>query len=76
MAGCELDKYVGRDVGLEYALVCGDVDPRTVSFLPIGVHAAPNPIGVGEEIKAHRDWDMSMFKASGAPDIPDFRSSV
>jgi predicted secreted protein len=36
MAGCELDKYVGRDVGLEYALVCGDVDPQTANFLPIG----------------------------------------
>lgn len=37
MAGeCVLDKYVGRDVALEFALVCGDVDPRTVSFLPIG----------------------------------------
>ena len=36
MAGCELDKYVGRDVGMEFALACGDVDPRTLSFLPIG----------------------------------------
>lgn len=36
MAGCELDKYVGRDVGLEVSFVCGDVDPRTANFMPIG----------------------------------------
>jgi len=36
MAGCELDQYIGRDVGLEFALACGDVDPRTLNYLPIG----------------------------------------
>lgn len=41
-----------------------------------GISAEPNPIGIAEEIREHRDWDMSMFKAGGAPDIPDFRSSV
>lgn len=37
-AGCVLDKYVGRDVGFEYMLACGDVDPQggSVSWLPIG----------------------------------------
>lgn len=35
---CELDKYIGRDVGLEFAIICGDVDPRlpATNWLPIG----------------------------------------
>lgn len=41
-----------------------------------GVFYDANPVGIAEEIKAHRDWDMSMFKAGGKPDIPDFRSTV
>jgi hypothetical protein len=41
-----------------------------------GVYSDANPVGLAEEIKAHRDWDMSMFTANGAPDIPDFRSAV
>jgi len=37
-AGCLLDKYVGRDVAMEYMLACGDVDPQgeSVNWLPIG----------------------------------------
>lgn len=36
--GCVLDKYIGRDVAMEFAIVCGDVDPKgaTVNWLPIG----------------------------------------
>ena len=41
-----------------------------------GVFYDPNPIGTAEEIRSHREWDMSMFKAGGKPDIPDFRSTV
>jgi predicted secreted protein len=36
MADCELDKYIGRDVGLEVAFACGDIDPTTLSYMPIG----------------------------------------
>jgi predicted secreted protein len=34
--GCQTNKYVGRDVGLEVSFVCGDVDPTTANFMPIG----------------------------------------
>lgn len=30
---CQLPSYVGRDVSLEYALACGDVDPRSPDFV-------------------------------------------
>lgn len=30
---CELPSYVGRDVTMEYALACGDVDPRPPEFV-------------------------------------------
>lgn len=35
---CELDKYIGRDVAMEFAIICGDVDPRLPAtvWLPIG----------------------------------------
>lgn len=38
MASCELDKYIGRAVGMEYSIACGDVDPRlpAMNWLPIG----------------------------------------
>ena len=34
--GCILDKYLGKEVPFEFALACGDVDPRTLNYLPIG----------------------------------------
>lgn len=38
MAGCKSNAYSGKDVALEYALACGDVDPLGVGFnwLPLG----------------------------------------
>ena len=33
---CELDKYVGREVALEYAIGCGDALPQEADWLPIG----------------------------------------
>lgn len=33
---CELPGYVGRDVLLEVAYACGDVDPATLTFQPLG----------------------------------------
>lgn len=35
--GCPTrQNYIGRDATIEFALQCGDVDPATASFLPIG----------------------------------------
>lgn len=33
---CAGTKFVGKDVLLEFALACGDVDPNTLSWLPLG----------------------------------------
>lgn len=75
------DTKVMRDNGgAEFVSSCSyfheDARVKHGDRIAKGVHSSPNPIGIGEQIKAHRDWDMSMFKASGAPDTPDFRSSV
>lgn len=36
MAGCESEKYVGREVGLEYFIGCGDVRPGPGDYVPVG----------------------------------------
>lgn len=36
MPGCSLPEYVGREVAVEYALACGDVDPVSLAFKRIG----------------------------------------
>ncbi len=36
MPGCRLPEYVGREVALEFAFACGDVDPATLSWAPVG----------------------------------------
>lgn len=36
MAGCKLPGYSGREVALEIAYACGDVNPLTLAFAPIG----------------------------------------
>lgn len=38
--------------------------------------ADPLTIDRADEIRSHEEWDMSMFKANGGKDIPDFRSST
>lgn len=34
--GCKRDAYVGKIVPIEFALACGDIDPTTLNYLPIG----------------------------------------
>lgn len=75
------DSKVMRDNGgLEFVASCSyfheDARVKHGDRIAQGVHEASSPIGIGEEIRAHREWDMSMFKAAGDKDIPDFRSSV
>ena len=36
MAVCDSEKSAGKDVVVEYAVACGDVNPNTLTFLPIG----------------------------------------
>ena len=33
---CDQKNYIGRSVPWEYALACGDVDPTTLSYQPVG----------------------------------------
>lgn len=37
-SGCPRDTYLGRLVPIEFALACGDVDPTTLEYLPIGAN--------------------------------------
>lgn len=38
--------------------------------------ADPTAPGFANDIRSHLQWDMSMFKSAGKPDIPDYKSTV
>lgn len=74
-------KVMKDNAGAEFVSSCAyfHEDARVGHGMRIarGIVNDPDPIAAGaEEIRSHREWDMSMFKASGKPDIPDFRSAV
>lgn len=49
-AGCLLDKYVGRDVGFEYLMACGDIDP-------LATNLAWKPVGALRAKEFSIEWD-------------------
>ncbi len=46
--GCPQDAYVGKLVPIDFAMACGNVDPTTLSYMPIGAQQ-------GGDISI--DWD-------------------
>lgn len=66
MAGCELDKYIGRDVGLEVAFACGDIDPTTLTYMPIGALRAKDFSLEWDTVDATADDNKGSTKSAYA----------
>ncbi|MNQ15157.1 Phage major tail protein 2 [compost metagenome] len=62
---CDTTKYVGREVVVEFALACGDIDPGTLSFLPIGALR-------GKEV----NLEMDTVDATADDSVGSFRENL
>lgn len=62
---CDTTKYVGREVVVEYALACGDVDPGSLTFLPIGAMR-------GKEV----NLEMDTVDATADDSVGSFRENL
>lgn len=56
-----------------------DPRPDYMDKIKRGDHTAvPDPTapGFADDIRAHLEWDMALFKKGGKPENPDFKSTV
>lgn len=67
MAACNQRDFVGRDVTIEYALACGDVDPADVNFSWLS-------IGGGRTKSLSLEWDTTDTTADDS--IGNLRSNL
>lgn len=59
---CAGSKFVGKDVLFEFALACGDVDPETLSWLPLGA-ARNKSIDISSDtVDATADDSVGSFR--------------
>ena len=65
MPGCSLPEFIGKDVALEVAFACGDVDPATLTFMPVGAMTTKSFTGESNTVSAMSD------KATGSV-VPNF----
>lgn len=65
-AGCKLDKYIGRDVGFEFMMACGDVDPKLPDnvWLPIGALRAKEFSIEWDKVDATADNNKGSTRSS------------
>lgn len=73
----------GSSSGKEFTSMCDyfheDARVGYMDKIKKGDHTAvsdPSAPGFANDIRSHLEWDMSMFKKGGKPDIPDFKSTV
>lgn len=64
MAGCESDKYVGREVAAEYVIGCGDVRPDPADYLPIGSLRDKGLSTEWDTVDATADDSLGSFRAN------------
>lgn len=62
--GCELDKYVGREVAAEFFIGCGDVRPAPGDWLPIGSLRDKGLSTEWDTVDATADDSLGSFRAN------------
>ena len=59
---CASDKFVGKSVLAEFALACGDVDPNTLTFLPLGAARNKSLTMSADTVDATADDSVGSFR--------------
>jgi len=59
---CAGTKFVGKEVLLEFALACGDVDPNTLSWLPLGACRNKSQSISSDTVDATADDSSGSFR--------------
>ena len=59
---CASDKFVGKSVLAEFALACGDVDPLTLTFLPLGAARNKSQTISADTVDATADDSSGSFR--------------
>ena len=59
---CASDKFVGKNVLAEFALACGDVDPMTLTWLPLGAARNKSLTMSADTVDATADDSVGSFR--------------
>jgi predicted secreted protein len=59
---CASPKFVGKDVLVEFALACGDVDPNTLTWLPLGAAKNKSVTMSADTVDATDDSSVGSFR--------------
>lgn len=59
---CASDKFVGKNVLAEFALACGDVDPTTLTWLPLGAVRNKSKTMTADTVDATADDSSGGFR--------------
>ena len=59
---CASDKFVGKSVLAEFALACGDVDPMTLTWLPLGAARNKSLTMSADTVDATADDSVGGFR--------------
>lgn len=59
---CASDKFVGKSVLAEFALACGDVDPNTLTFMPLGAARNKSQTMSADTVDATADDSAGSFR--------------
>lgn len=59
---CASDKFVGKSVLAEFALACGDVDPLTLTWLPLGAARNKSKTMSADTVDATADDSVGSFR--------------
>lgn len=61
---CELDKYVGREVALEFHIGCPDVLPEEADWLPVGALRAKEMNGTWDTVDGTTDDSVGSLRSN------------
>lgn len=61
---CATDVYVGKEVAVEFALACGNIDPGTLSFLPIGAMRGKEVTFEADTVDTTTDDSLGSIRSS------------
>lgn len=64
LQNCGSGDYAGKSVPLEYAIACGDVDPATLSFLPLGALTVKSFEAAMETTQTRTDTDAGGYAST------------
>lgn len=59
---CASSKFVGKDVLVEFALACGDVDPKTLTWMPLGAAKNKSLTMSADTVDATDDSSVGSFR--------------